>query len=169
VARLRTLIGVDTENAKAFVRLTEKIRRAEIALGKLDRDIAAAENADGRIKELLQNRKENYAAVFDGIIEEENELSALYQPLKARLEEEVGALGKLSFSIRRSVDVAAWVKQGESFIDLRKAGPFRGQGALLAAAKADLLPAWESGTSTEVADAMAKFREANERAIFEQR
>lgn len=43
-----------------------------------------------------------------------------------------------------------------------------GQGALLTAAKTDLLPAWESGTSAEVADAMAKFREANERGILEQ-
>jgi hypothetical protein len=29
---------------------------------------------------LIQFRRDSYAAVFDGIIEEENELSALYEP-----------------------------------------------------------------------------------------
>lgn len=39
VARLRALIGIDAENAKAFARLSEKISRDEAALTKLDRDI----------------------------------------------------------------------------------------------------------------------------------
>src|SRR5690606_18436479 len=43
VTRLRALIGIDTENAKAFARLSEKISRDEAALAKLDRDIEAAE------------------------------------------------------------------------------------------------------------------------------
>ena len=80
--------------------------------------------------------------MFDGIIEEEKELSALYAPLKARLEAEEGALGKLSFSIRRSVDVAVWAQQGEALLDLRKTGPFKGHGALQESAKTELLPAW---------------------------
>jgi hypothetical protein len=68
--------------------------------------------ADEGIKELIQFRRDSYAAVFDGIIEEENELSALYEPR-----------------------------------------------ALLEAAKTHLLSVWERGSSADVADAMAKFRE----------
>lgn len=165
VARLRALIGTDAENAKAFARLSEKISRDEAALAKLDRDIDSANKADERIKELIQFRRDSYAAVFDGIIEEEKELSALYGPLKGRLQAEKGALGELSFSIRRSVDVAAWAARGEDLLDLRKAGPFKGRGALLEAAKMDLLPAWERGGSADVAEAMAKFREAHERNL----
>jgi AAA domain, putative AbiEii toxin, Type IV TA system len=167
VARLRALIGIDTENAKAFARLSEKISRDEAALAKLDRDIDLAEKADDRIKELIQSRRDSYASVFDGIIDEERELSALYAPLRARLGTVAGALGKLSFSIRRVVDVGTWAQSGEELLDLRKAGPFKGRGALLAAAKTGLQAAWEKGSSGDVADAMARFREAHERDLVE--
>lgn len=166
IARLRALIGVDTENAKAFARLSEKISRDEAGLAKLDRDIEAAQKAEERIQELIQARRASYGAVFDGIIEEEKELSALYEPLKARLEAEEGALGKLSFSIRRTVDVAAWAKQGEALLDLRKIGPFKGHGTLLEVAKAELLTAWERGSSADVTEAMGKFREAHEAELI---
>ena len=45
---LRNLIGIDTEKANAFARLTEKISRDEAALAKLDRDIEIASHADAR-------------------------------------------------------------------------------------------------------------------------
>jgi hypothetical protein len=50
--------------------------------------------------------------------------------------------------------------------DLRKIGPFKGRGALLEAAKAELLPAWERGSSADVAEAMAKFRDAHESELI---
>jgi hypothetical protein len=112
-------------------------------------------------------RRDSYALVFVGIIDEERELSALYAPLRARLGTEEGALGKLSFSIRRVVDVGAWAQSGEELLDLRKTGPFNGRGALLAAAKAGLQPAWEKASSADAAEAMARFREAHERDLVE--
>lgn len=161
-ARLRALINVDEQASKTFKRLSEKISRDEAALAKLDRDIATASQADARIKELIEERRTSYASVFDGILEEEVELSALYEPLKQRLAAEDGALGKLAFSIRRAVDLEAWAQRGEDLLDLRKAGPFKGRGSLLAAARSELLGAWETGTSAEVAEAMAEFRATHE-------
>jgi hypothetical protein len=114
IARLRALIGIDAENAKAFARLSEKISRDEAALAKVDRDIAAAIAADARIQELIRARRDGYARVFDGIVAEEQELAALYEPLRARLEGESGALGQLTFSIRRTVDVATWTAQARN-------------------------------------------------------
>lgn len=55
VARLRALIGIDAENAKAFARLSEKIPRDEAALAKLDRDIKSANQAEERIKALIRS------------------------------------------------------------------------------------------------------------------
>lgn len=167
VARLRALIGIDAQNAKAVARLSEKISRDEAALAKLDREIVAAQMADGRIKELIQSRRDSYASVFDGIIDEERELTSLYAPLKTQLEAEEGALRKLSFSIRRVVDVAGWAQQGEDLLDLRKSGPFKGRGALLNCAKSELKSAWETGSSADVAEAMAHFREAHERGLLD--
>lgn len=166
-ARLRALINVDEQAAKAFKRLSEKISRDDAALAKLDRDIAAANQAETRIKQLLEERRTSYAAVFDGILEEEKELTALYEPLRQRLAAEDGALGKLTFSIRRSVDLDAWAQRGEDLLDLRKAGPFKGRGALRAAAQTELQAAWETGTSAEVATAMATFRAAHETQLID--
>lgn len=166
-ARLRALINFDEQASKAFKRLSEKISRDDAALAKLDRDIAMAGLAEVRIRQLIEERSTSYAAVFDGILEEEKELSALYEPLKQRLAAEDGALGKLAFSIRRSVDLTEWAERGEELLDLRKAGPFKGRGALMATAQAELLSAWETGTSAEVTAAMADFRESHESQLVE--
>lgn len=160
--RLRLLIGIDAERTKAFARLNEKISRDEAALKRLEREIELANKSADRIRELIQDRRDAYAAVFDGIIEEERELSGLYEPLKTRLSGEEGALGKLSFSIRRIVDSVAWAESGEELLDLRKSGPFKGKGALLEAANRDLLSAWQHGSSADVAEAMASFRDSHE-------
>lgn len=69
----------------------------------MDRDIETATNAESRIKFLVQSRRDHYARVFDAIVEEERELSALYEPVKERLASEDGLLAKLSVSIRRSL------------------------------------------------------------------
>jgi len=167
LTRLRRLVGIDSENAKKLTKLSEKIAKDESALGKLDKEIELARQADARIKELVEDRKNAYAGVFDAIIEEDRELSDLYAPLKANLNAQGGELSKLSFTVRRSVDVESWATTGENLLDLRKLGPFKGKGTLLEIAKAKLAPAWERGTSAEVAEAMARFRDKHEQSLVE--
>jgi energy-coupling factor transporter ATP-binding protein EcfA2 len=167
LTRLQRLIGVDTENANKLARLSEKIAKDESALAKLDKDIGLAKTADERIKQLVEERKNTYAGVFDAIVEEERELTDLYSPLGANLQAQGGELSKLSFSIRRIVDVAAWAEAGERLLDLRKLGPFKGKGTLAENATTELKPAWQRGTSTDVAEAMAKFRDKYEQALIE--
>jgi ABC-type molybdenum transport system ATPase subunit/photorepair protein PhrA len=167
LTRLRRLVGIDSENAKKLTKLSEKIAKDESAVAKLDKEIELARQADARIKELVEDRKTAYAGVFDAIVEEERELSDLYSPLKANLAAQGGEVGKLSFSIRRSVGVDSWAAAGENLLDLRKVGPFKGKGTLRDIAKAELAPAWERGTSAEVAEAMAKFRDKHEQSLIE--
>jgi energy-coupling factor transporter ATP-binding protein EcfA2 len=167
LTRLRRLVGIDSENAKKLTKLSEKIAKDESALAKLDKEIELARQADARIKELVEDRKNAYAGVFDAIIEEERELSDLYAPLKANLASQGGELSKLSFTVRRSVDVETWATTGESLLDLRKLGPFKGKGTLLEIAKGELVPVWERGTSVQVAEAMARFRDKHEQSLVE--
>lgn len=167
LTRLRRLVGIDSENAKKLTKLSEKITKDESSLTKLDKEIELARQADIRIKELIGERKNAYAGVFDAIIEEERELSELYAPLKANLSAQGGELSKLSFSVRRSVDVEAWATTGEKLLDLRKLGPFKGKGTLQDNAKAELAPAWGRGSSAEVAEAMALFRDKHEKSLIE--
>lgn len=55
--------------------------------------------------------------------------------------------------MKRIVDLNGWAARGESLLDLRKNGPFKGQGALRDAAAELLLGAWERGSSGDVVSA----------------
>lgn len=168
LARLRALIGIDTANAKLLSRLNERISRQEAALAQLDRDRERAQKAAQRQKELIQRRNEAYRGIFQAIEEEETELATLYGPLAIRLAGESGAVQKLSFAVRREVEMEAWANAGEELLDLRKTGPFKGKGALLEACRKSLLREWQVGSSQEVADAMAAFRAEHDRGFLDQ-
>jgi len=167
LTRLQRLVGIDAENTRKLSKLSDKIAKDESALTKLDKEIELAKSATNRIAELVVERKAAYAGVFDAIVEGESELSELYSPLKTNLDEQGGELSKLSFSIRRLVDVQSWAEKGENLLDLREIGPFKGRGTLATVANAELLRAWQRGTSAEVAEAMAKFRDKHEQWLVE--
>ncbi len=168
-ARLRALVGIDDEHARRLRTLTDKIAHEEAELASLGRELDQAIAADGRIKELIQQRRDVYSALFDGLVEEERQLGELYQPLRAGLADEPGALGKLSFLVRRTVDLDGWADEGERLLDLRTIGPFRGHGALADHARALLLDAWRTGSSAEVAAAMSAFRDQFEEELRQHR
>lgn len=167
LARLRGLAGINTENSRKLTRLSDKITQAEAELAKLAIVIVDAQNADDRIDHLNADRMAIYERIFAAIVEEERQLTALYAPLQERLQAETGSLAKLSFSVRRQIDVAGWAEAGEALLDLRKAGSFRLRGTLLAAAMLDLEPAWRSGSAIEIREAMQRFRKAHEEGLAE--
>lgn len=166
-ARLRELIGIDAKRAKQLTNLDQKITQAETALSHLGEQIADAEKSGDRIAALREERKKEYGQVFDALVDEEQQLAELYAPLGQTLESAEGALGKLTFEVRREVDVEGWAEAGEKLLDLRTAGPFKGRGSLLKTARDELMPAWKSGSSGEVTDAMAKFRESHDKDLLE--
>ena len=96
--------------------------------------------------------------VFKTFVEEEQALRQLYAPLGDRLVDAQGALTKLSFSVRRRVDLTTWVTRGEGLLDLRNATKFKGQGSLRKHARTYLVPAWTTGTAEDIAQAMETFR-----------
>lgn len=165
LARIRALVGVDAQNAKRYAALSDKITKAEAALNKVLQMIERAQGADERIRTLVDARRSAYASIFEAIVEEEKELVDLYSPIRARIDEAAGSLSKLSFSVRRVVDVAGWAAAGERLLDLRTNGPFKGRGELLRFARAALLPAWVSGDAEQAASALLDFVKSNESAL----
>lgn len=165
LTRLRTLVGVDAQNAKRFSTLSDKITRAEAALNKVLQQIERIQSADERIRTLVEARRTAYAAIFEAIVEEEKELIDLYAPIKLRIDEAAGSLSKLSFSVRRIVDLAQWAAKGESLLDLRTNGPFKGRGELLRSARGALMAAWAAGDAPTAATALLEFVKANEAAL----
>ncbi len=165
LARLRTLVGVDAQNAKRFASLSDKITKAEAALTKVIQQIDRIDGADERIRALVDARRNAYATIFEAIVEEEQELSNLYSPIKARIDGAAGSLSKLSFSVRRNVDIVQWAAKGEELLDLRTNGPFKGRGALLELARAGLMPAWATGDALQAATALFNFVKDHESAL----
>jgi AAA domain, putative AbiEii toxin, Type IV TA system len=168
ISRLTRTVGIASENAKAYARLSEKITASEAGIAKLERQIAQGEAAAARIETLLSARADHYQDTFAAIVSEEEELSALYAPLKAQIDGQPGALGRLTFNVRRTADAKAWADRGETLLDTRKTGLFRGKGALLAAVQAELSPAWETGSAEDVGKAMAAFRAKHDKDFVEQ-
>ncbi|KQW50981.1 hypothetical protein ASC77_25340 [Nocardioides sp. Root1257] len=166
--RLSQLIGLDGAKQKQLAALNDRITRNEAQLAAATTSAANAAGAQARITSLAANRKASYASLFDGFASEEAELAKMYAPLSEMLSSQLGALGKLSFSVRRVVDAAAWAARGEALMDLRTGTAFRGRGELLRVVTEVLLPAWESGASPDVADAMATFRADHDQHIIEQ-
>lgn len=160
--RLQDLIGVDQTKVRRLQELTSAISREQAGLQKIEAQITQAEASGAKIADIRARRRECYKLIFDAIRAEEMEVAALYEPLKERLGSETGALSRLTFSVRRIADVKAWADAGERLLDLRKGGPFRGQGSLHAIARKMLQKAWEEGDSDAVASAMGSFLEQNQ-------
>lgn len=154
--RLQKLVGVDEQNSRRYKLLTDKIQKAETALAKVVAEIERAGKSDEMLKSLREQRSQAYRGIFDAVVEEERELADLYAPLKERIARGPGAVSKLSFSVRRLVDVNAWAERGEALLDLRT-GPFRGKGELLKVAEEALGKAWREGSAADVSTAMTAF------------
>lgn len=165
--RLQRLVGVDEQNARRYRTLSEKITKAEVALAKVAAEIDRAGKADEVLKSLRVQRNQSYQGIFEAVVEEERELAVLYAPLKARIASGSGAVAKLSFSVRRAVDMDAWTQQGEALLDLRTTGPFRGKGELGRVAEATLGAAWRRGTAADVATAMSDFVAAHSEKLLQ--
>jgi ABC-type lipoprotein export system ATPase subunit len=157
--RLTALVGVDEANARRLGALSEKLSREDGEIKAIEVQIERAKASDENIRVLQEQRTATYEALMGAIVQEEIELTSLYQPLAERLSGESGSLGKLSFYVKRDVDIKKWALQGEGLLDLRKVGDFRGKGSLLKAASDLLLKAWTTGTAAQAAQAMAVFRE----------
>lgn len=165
--RLEFLIGVDTTNAAQYAKLNLKIGKDEAELEKLKRELIDAQGAAKRILDLTQQKKEAYKNVFNSIIDEEQELVKLYEPLMANLSGASGSLKKLSFNVKRSADTVAWAIAGEQLLDLRKQGDLKGVGTLLTAVNNELKSVWETGAAESISQAITDFKNKYEKAILD--
>jgi hypothetical protein len=155
--RLQRLVGIDRSRTERLRVITSESSKVSAALAEVDAEIVAAQQADGRLNELGDERLSHYTAYFDALLEEESELRALYAPLDRILSESSESVRRLRFSVRRVVDIARWTDAGEALLDLRKDGAFRGRGMLRQIATSELLEAWQSGNGHVAAAAVRAF------------
>jgi energy-coupling factor transporter ATP-binding protein EcfA2 len=152
-------VGIDAERQKKYEQLQRALSQAEVAFRRTEEEHALAKGTPERRANLLARRRNEYAEVFKTFVEEETTLDSLYGPLRDKLKESKGTLGKLAFTVERKVNLKEWVDKGEELLDLRQATAFRGHGALQALATQRLLTPWNTGGPEDVAEAMEKFRQ----------
>jgi hypothetical protein len=158
MARLEQIIGADTAVRNQYTALSTRISQENVALKALEERLVDVQGAASRRKTLQAEREASYGRVFGAIVSQQDELTALYAPLLARLQKSSGTLRKLSFTVTRVVDANAWGEVAEEkLIDRRKSGPFSGRGTLIGLANAELKPVWEKGDAAQVQAAMATF------------
>ena len=156
--RLETLFSADKVIRDQYAALTKRIGQERAALNSLEVRLIDAKGAATRRKNLQAERDNAYGLAFEAIISEQDALAELYGPLMGRLAASSGTLHKLSFSVRRTADFQSWANFAEeNLLDLRKAGPFKGSGSLVALAKKMLMPAWENGSAEDIQTAMTEF------------
>jgi ABC-type lipoprotein export system ATPase subunit len=155
--RLERLVGLDAHRTKALATLNSNAAGIRAQIAKLDADIKGESLVDERIADLTQRRLESYAAYFNALLDEETELRELYSPLGDVLSSIGQSVAKLQFSVRRTVDIAAWAEEGEHLLDLRVTGKFQGRGELARVAQSELLDAWLTGDGETAAAAIRDF------------
>lgn len=156
--RITQLISADALVQAQYKQLSARIAEENGALRTLKGRLEDAKGAAERRKAIQTERDEAYERLFNAVINEQSALVELYRPLMDRLAGSSGTLQKLSFSVTRVVDAAAWANVAEeNLIDCRRAGPFYGRGALVRLAQTELKPAWETGAAVEARATMANF------------
>lgn len=154
---LTQAIGVEKDRARKHAELTRRLAGTKQERDKLEQELGELRGAEARKKKAVGERRQVYASVFETFVDEQAVLDQLYAPLKAQLAAEGSGEKTLEFYVRRRIDIDSWVKRGESLLDLRKAGAFRGHGTLEKAAADQLIPAWRTGGAADVATAMEGF------------
>lgn len=166
IERLEKVAAADKETAKKIAAVTKRLTEEATALERLREKVKDCEGAKDRATALVAEREHGYYRVFEAVLAEERVLNELYAPLRMRLETAGGTLARLSFTVTRVADVAAWAKRGEALFDLR-GGPFKGIGSLEKEAKTTLLSAWTTGDAAAVSQAMIDFRTKHQDALLE--
>lgn len=157
LARLRQLVGMDAQNSRRFKAISDRVATAKVAMTKLDAEIAKGRGAEERIEKLRQQRRDAYVGVFQAVLDEELALTKLYEPLRAQIAQAQGSLARLSFTVQRNVNLAAWCETGEALLDLRAAGAFKGKGSLREIAEESLHDAWRTGDAAMAGVALQQF------------
>lgn len=155
--RIQGLIGLDRQRTKLLATYNNRAATLNSLIARLEVELTLAANAEQVIEDLTAARLERYASYFDALLAEKQELEALYGPLDVILSDLGESIAKLKFSVRRTVDITQWADKGESLLDLRANGPFRGVGSLATIARDTLLEAWESGDGRAAAESIRKF------------
>jgi energy-coupling factor transporter ATP-binding protein EcfA2 len=147
-------LGLDEENARRRAVLEQQLAKAKTDELTAKQVLKRALGAPTRIQRVQAERLDAYESVFETMNDEESALLGLYRPLREQIAGDA-RLSKLTFTVKRTVDLDGWVARGEAMVDLRR-NPYESAG-LRAIVQGDLLAAWRQGKPKAVRAAMKSF------------
>jgi hypothetical protein len=129
---------------------------------RLDDEISQAEPLKLTIETTQTKRRDTYASYFSNLREEENVLRELYGPVHDKFASDTSSPHEreLEFSIRRDINLDAWLERGGTLFDQRKTVPFGTMQELAKKARSILVPAWSSGDPAIISSAHENFLKA---------
>lgn len=134
--------------------LAAKVRRAGTERDRISKDLDNLKGCDDRKAAAARGRTAAYRGVFEALQEKERILAGLYAPLADRLAAGGQTTAALTFYVRRRVDLARWLQQGEALLDGRRREPLGGR-PLEEVVGAHLPRAWREGSPDDVSAALA--------------
>jgi ABC-type lipoprotein export system ATPase subunit len=155
--RVKKEVGIDTQKQQRYTTLQRALENEERLQQKSAKDLTHAEGAAERKKTHIERRRALYVQVFQSYLDEQEVLERLYGPLQKAMENASGSLNRLRFAVSREIDLKSWIERGENLLDLRRESKLRGHGALQREAERLLMPAWKTGTTEQIAEAMQSF------------
>jgi hypothetical protein len=139
--------------------MSKRLEQERHKLNGLQQTHERHQNEANQIGTLRKQRSDKLSIIINAILAEENALQSIYEPLAHKLQSDDGILGKLTFSVKRHIDLKGWAERGEDLLDLRSAGEFRGRGTLLEKAETELRNVWQTGDASQIVTALNKFRD----------
>jgi len=161
--QIKALVDRDTADKAQQQRIKViqgRISAIDTEAKRLEAEIAKIEGPDReRLKAAGDERLAAYVAYFENLKNEQTTLEELYAPVKAKLKDGTAKPQEqeLEFSIRWEVDIANWLQRGGALFDQRTTIPYGTMQGLGDAARKSLLPAWASGDTRKIADALTAF------------
>jgi hypothetical protein len=145
----KTLLADETKQKRA-TELQRLVTTKQAEYHRLSNEVTRVESTyHGHVAAAKERRRDSYAGIFDQFALEEKALESLYAPLERHLSAGGDAERRLTFSVKRHVDLRDWAERGELLLDLRHSGPAKGSGGLFAMADKTLAKAWRQGVGRE--------------------
>ncbi|MET4356421.1 hypothetical protein ABIC08_006384 [Bradyrhizobium sp. RT9b] len=158
VRQLSALTTADEAKRSRIVDLQNRIAAIDTELRRARNEIDTIEGPESeQLSSLRMQRRSTYYAYFDTLDKERKILAELYEPLQQHLSLGEQQERHLDFAIRQNVDLDGWIEKGARLFNQRKRLPYPTQDDMAAAATEHLLPAWKSGSHSELEEGLNKF------------
>lgn len=121
---LESKSSIAESKRKTIKSLEEKIEKYQKRVSELDKNIKEIEKVKSLLNGKIEERDKLHENYFTLLQEEKKILEELYNPLKEKLEENVGEKNQIEFFARIGLDVNSFFSKADDIIDFKRKGRY---------------------------------------------